>query len=91
MVLLTLFRMDIFEAAHGWGWVKRPPFSKVSHTYLSMMKLGTVITYLKKIQKTYKLRGTPVSSADISIFHRKLLNCTISKNTDIDCILIHNF
>ena len=21
----TLFRMDIFGAAHGWGYVKRPP------------------------------------------------------------------
>ena len=28
----------------------------------------------------------PLSSADISIFHRKSRNFTISRNTDIDCI-----
>ena len=33
----------------------------------------------------------PLSSADIGIFHRKSTNFAISKNTDIDCILIHNF
>ena len=33
----------------------------------------------------------PLSSADISIFHRKLANFAISRNTDIDFILIHNF
>ena len=25
---LTLFRMGIFGAAHGWGGAKRPPFLK---------------------------------------------------------------
>ena len=33
-----------------------------------MMKLGTVIPYLKKIQKIYESRDTPLSSADISFF-----------------------
>ena len=33
-----------------------------------MMKLGTVIPYLRKIQKIYESRDTPLSSADISIF-----------------------
>ena len=32
----------------------------------------------------------PLNSADI-IFHRKSVNFAISRNTDIDCILIHNF
>ena len=30
-------------------------------------------------------------SADITIFHRKSANFSISRNADIDCILIHNF
>ena len=33
----------------------------------------------------------PLSSADISIFHKKPAIFVISRNTDIDCILIHNF
>ena len=58
--LLTLFRMDFFGAAHGWGgkgafW---PPLPKIPHTYPTMMKLGTVIPYLRKMQKMYKSRDT---------------------------------
>ena len=32
---------------------------KICHTYPTMMKLGTVIPYLKKIQKIYQSRDTP--------------------------------
>ena len=35
------------------------PLPKIRHTYLTMMKLGTVIPYLKKIQKMYESRNTP--------------------------------
>ena len=42
--MLTLFRMGIFGA---------------DHTYPTMMKLGTVISYLTKIQKIYESRDTP--------------------------------
>ena len=40
----------------GQGWVgaKRPTLSKICHTYPTMMKLGAVIPYLKKIQKIYE-------------------------------------
>ena len=39
----------------GGGGIKRPPSLKsVTH-----MKLGTIIPYLKKIQKVHKSRGTP--------------------------------
>ena len=33
----------------------------------------------------------PFISADISIFHRKWANFVISRNTEIDCILINSF
>ena len=54
---LTLFRMGFFGAAHGWGsfW---PPLPKIRYTYPTMMKLGTIIPYLRKIQKMYKSRAT---------------------------------
>ena len=56
---LTLFRMDFFEAAHVWGTFLTP-LPRIRHTNPTMMKLGTVIPYLKKIQKMYKSRDTPL-------------------------------
>ena len=53
---LTLFRMGLFRAVLGWGWgggwggAKRSP----------SLKSGTVIPYLKNIQKIYKSRDTTV-------------------------------
>ena len=35
------------------------PLPKFCHTYPTVIKLGTVISYLKKIQKTYKSCDTP--------------------------------
>ena len=49
-----------------------------------MMKLGTVIPYLKKSQKLYKSR-------DSAFFNWKSATFAISRNADIDFILILNF
>ena len=65
-LVLTLFRIGHFGAAHGWG-SKKTPFPKICHTYPTMMKLGTFILYLKKIQKYINHVTHPLSSADISI------------------------
>ena len=51
--ILTLFRMGFFGAAHGWRGAK-------SHTYPTMMKLGTVVPYLKKFQKLYESHDAPL-------------------------------
>ena len=53
LAILTSLRMGIFGTAHGW---EHP---KIFHTYPAMMKLGTIIPYLKKIQNTYESRHTP--------------------------------
>ena len=85
---LTLFRMGIFGAAHRW-WErsqKGPSLPKISHTYSTMMKLGTDIPYLKKIQKIYESRHTPWLLLISAFFHRKSANFVISRNTDIDYI-----
>ena len=53
--------MGIFGAAHGWwrgGGAKRTPIHKICQTYPTMMKLGKVILYLKKIQKMNQSRDT---------------------------------
>ena len=60
---LTLFKMDILgplmDAGRGGGrGGQKGPLPKICHTYLTMMKLGTVIPYLKKIQKLYESRDT---------------------------------
>ena len=43
----------------GGGRGKKAPVPKICRTYPTMMKLGTVIPYQKKIQKMYKLPDTP--------------------------------
>ena len=68
------------EPFWGCSWIGgsiKTPLIKICHTYPKMMKLGTVIAYQKKIQKIYKPHDTATF--------------VISGNTDIDCILIHNF
>ena len=53
--ILTLFRMGFFGAAEEWegGQIPPPPLLKICHTYPAMMKIGTVISYPKKIQKIH--------------------------------------
>ena len=59
VMLLTLFRMGLFGAAHGSrrGGGKGPYFSKICHTYSTMMKLGTV-TLPKEDPKIFKSSDT---------------------------------
>ena len=57
-IFLTLFRMGFFGADHGLGEEKGPPLPKICHTYTAMMKLVTVISYIKKIQKIFESRDT---------------------------------
>ena len=60
-VVLTLFGMGFLRAARRGGrGAKRPLFPKICHSYPTIMKLGTVIPYLKKIQKLYESRDTPL-------------------------------
>ena len=39
---------------------QKGPLAKIFHTFLSVMKLGTTVSYLEKTQKTYKSRDTPL-------------------------------
>ena len=43
-------------------------FLNIRHTYPTMVKLDTVIPYLRKRKKMHKSRDTFFSSADMSIF-----------------------
>ena len=77
--VLILFRMGFFGTAHEWG-VKKAPHPKICHTYPTLMKLGTVVPCLKKIQKYINHVAHLLSSADTSIFSPKISNfCYIRK------------
>ena len=92
ILILSLFRMGFFGAAHGWGRSKRLSLPKICHTYPTMIKLSTVIPDQKKIQKVYELRDAPLEFCwHQHFFYRKSANFAISRNVYIDCILIHNF
>ena len=72
--ILTLFRMDLFGAAHRWGGVKKappPPLHKICYTYPTMMKRDTIIPYQKKIKKHINHVTHLLSSAGINIFSPK--------------------
>ena len=92
-VPLTLSRMGLFRGCSRMreGGSKRLPTLKSVTYFPTMVILGTVIIYLKKI-KIYINHVTPaLGFADISIFSSEISNCVISRNTDMDSILIDNF
>ena len=64
----------------GTGGAKKPPFPKIWYTYPTLMKFGTVIPHLEKIQKIYESRNTPLESSDISIFLLEISKFCYIKN-----------
>ena len=52
--------MGLFGAVQGWGRGQKGPPSIKSVTYPTIMKLDTAIPYLKKTQKIYESRDTPL-------------------------------
>ena len=72
--------MGLFGATHGWGQAKNAPIPKICHTYPTMMKLGTVIPYLKKTQKYMNHVTHPLSCPDTSSFSSEISKfCYIRK------------
>ena len=59
--------MGIFGTAHEWG-TKNAHLPKICDTYPTIIKLGTVIPYLEKIQKVYESRDTHMFSLENSKF-----------------------
>ena len=80
---LTLFWMCLFEATQGLGGggrSKKAHHPKTCDTFPTTMKPGTVITYLKKIQKYMSHVTHHLSCADISIFSSEICKfCYIRK------------
>ena len=71
---------------------KRPVIPKIYYTYPKMTKLAIIIPYLGKNQKTYESRHTVLEVClHQRFFQRKSANFAKLRNTDMDCILIHDF
>ena len=68
--------MDFSGAVHGWGGQGKnvPPLPKICHTYPTIRKFGTVISYLKRPKKYMNHVTHPLSPTDISNFSRKISN-----------------
>ena len=75
---VNLFRMGLFGAAHGW--LEKVYLPKICHIYPTMMKLGSVIPYLKNIQKLINHVAHPLSSVHINIFTAVFSNVCYNKN-----------
>ena len=80
--------MGLFGAAHGWGGGGGGGRAqKPGPPYPTIMKLGTVIPYTKKMQRMHKLRDTFLSFCCHQYFFTgNQHNFVISRNTVIDCI-----
>ena len=77
--LLTLFGLVLLGLSLIGGG-KKAPLSKISHIYPTMMKLVTVIPYLKRSKKHINHVTHPLSYADIRIFLPEISNfCYIKK------------
>ena len=78
---LSLFRMSIFRAAHGWGRAKRPSPSLKSVTHiLQWWNLAQLYLTQRRSKKYMNHVTHPLSSADISIFSPEISKfCYIKK------------
>ena len=84
--------MGLFWAAHGWEGSKKAPLLKTCQPYPTMIKLGTVIPYLKKNQNIYKSTDAPLNFwCHQHLFHRKSAKLAISRKIDIEYIIMLNF
>ena len=78
--LITLFKMGILGLLIDRGGNKKALLPNICHIFPTMMKLGTVIRYLKKIKKLYESRGTHFGAADIGVFSSEISKiCSIKK------------
>ena len=92
-----LFQEDVwkifcYQKTRRWKYCLSCFHPKTCHAYPAVMKLGTVMPYIKKVQNTYESRDTPLRvSVILAFFHSKLENFDVSRNKDIDCILAYKF
>ena len=92
MSIFTLISIQdrLFRGCSQIGGQKGP-LPKFCHIYPTMMKLGTVIPYLKKIQKIYKSRDTPLEFCWHQHFSPEISKFCYIKKCRYRLHLIYNF
>ena len=92
MYRLTVFRMGFFGAAHvlGGGGGKPSPLnlSRISYNEKTWHSYTLPKEDPKSIWITWHTSWVPLI---LAFFHQKSAKFAISRNADIDCIVIHNF
>ena len=77
---ITLFRVGLFGGCSWMGMQKDSSLLKICHTYPTMKKFGTVMLYLRKIQKYINQVTHSLISTDVSIYLLEISNfCYIKK------------
>ena len=91
--LLTLFRMGFSWGSHGWGggWQKGSSSIKSVTHLLKWWNLAQLHLSQRRSKKYMNHVTHPLSSVDISIFSPGISKFCVSRNADIDSILMHNF
>ena len=84
IAILTVFRIGFFGAAEGWGG-RGGGGGESDNTRLLLQKNLSHTSYSDETWHT------PWVLLPSAFFQRKSLVFVISRNTDIDCILIHSF
>ena len=77
--------------AQGGSAVEKEPLPEIYYSYPAIKKHGTVSHYLRNIKKYIIHMTRALIAADISVLYQKPPNFAISRNIDIDCILVHSF
>ena len=91
LLVLTLFRMGFFGTAHGWGCQKGLRSLKSVTHILQWWNLTKLYLTQRRSKNIWIAWHTPSVLLTSASFHQKPANLAIWRNTDIDCILIHNF
>ena len=91
-ILLTLFRMGFFGAAHGWGGgLFGPPSVKSATQILQWWNLAQLYLAREVPKNAWITWHSPWILLASAFFHRKSANFSTSRNPHIDWILIYYF
>ena len=69
----------------------KAPLPKICQTYPTILTLGSLISYLKKIQKRYKSHDTLLEFCRHQHFYQKSATFVLLRNIDKDCNFVWVF
>ena len=93
-LISTLFRWDfwlLLTDGGGGGWAKSPPSLKSVTHMLQWRNLAQLYLTQRRSKNIWIMWQTSWVLLKSVFFHRKSANFALSRNTYIDCILLHDF